>query len=37
MVAVLVRFAVQQYLASPFYHGGSPPGSGDGPRLGGGS
>jgi predicted PurR-regulated permease PerM len=22
MVAVLVRFAVQQYLASPFYHGG---------------
>lgn len=25
MVAVLVRFALQQYLASPFYHGGLPP------------
>ena len=28
MVAVLVRFAVQQYLASPFYHGGGPPAGG---------
>jgi predicted PurR-regulated permease PerM len=37
MVAVLVRFAVQQYLASPFYYGGSPPGSGGGARPGGGS
>ena len=30
MVAVLVRFAMQQYLASPFYHGGGPPPAGGG-------
>ena len=29
MVAVLVRFVVQQYLTSPFYDGGDQPGSGE--------